>query len=259
MRDLKQPPHLKVLLMLRILTTLVRTHIPLLEPMVQKLRPILLNTKPVDQVFTEIYVKQKWGNEESVSGPGSKLARTKTLRLVLPPLLEQIKCDTLLDIPCGDFNWMKTLDLEVTYKGADIVEALVQSNQILYRNDKISFQHLDLLHDSLPKADVVLCRDCFVHFSFHHIFKALHNIRASGAKYLLTSTFTQRARNHDILTGEWRAINLQKPPFNFPAPLALIDETAAAPNYYDKHLGLWRVDDITVPLLRRLAVSMTKR
>jgi hypothetical protein len=41
----------------------------------------------------------------------------------------------MLDAPCGDFNWMKEVDLSaVHYTGGDIVEPLVNSNHLLSDN-----------------------------------------------------------------------------------------------------------------------------
>jgi predicted AAA+ superfamily ATPase len=64
-----------------------------------------------------------------------------------------------------------------------------------------------------------------MHFSFRDIFAALKNFRASGAKYLLTTTSPGIDVNVDIETGSWRYLNLQTPPFNFPEPLQLIEES----------------------------------
>ena len=83
-----------------------------------------------------------------------------------------------------------------------------------------------------------------MHLSFAHIRAGLRNIKRSKSTYLLATTFTQREENRDILTGEWRPTNLEKPPFEFPPPLVLLDDSAASPNYYDKHLGLWRIADL---------------
>jgi hypothetical protein len=82
-----------------------------------------------------------------------------------------------------------------------------------------------------------------VHFTYRDIFLALKNIKRSNSEFFLTTTFIGIEQNEDIPTGEWRAINLQKPPFNFPAPIRLIDD-------YDvntkarKSLGLWRISDL---------------
>ena len=72
------------------------------------------------------------------------------------------------------------------------------------------------------------------------------NIKKSGITYLLTTTFTQCHENVDIVTGDWRIINLEKPPFNFPPPVRIINEKCTEGNgtYADKCLGLWRIKEI---------------
>lgn len=141
---------------------------------------------------------------------------------------------------------MKLIDLNVNYIGADIVPELIAKNQAQYRNLRRSFMKLDLIKDSLPQSDLVFCRDCLVHLSFSHIFSSLKNIKASGSMYILTTTFTSRGNNEDMPTSKWRTINLQKPSFNFPQPISLIDEKCPVKGFKDKHLGLWRIDDIPV-------------
>jgi len=58
-------------------------------------------------VFSQIHRNNLWGEQESVSGNGSSLAATANLRQELPPLLAGLNVTSLLDAPCGDFNWMK--------------------------------------------------------------------------------------------------------------------------------------------------------
>jgi hypothetical protein len=88
----------------------------------------------------------------------------------------------------------------------------------------------------VPRADLVLCRDCLVHISHRNVAKALRNIIASGSDFLLTTTFVERTENTDIIIG-WYPINLQLPPFSWPAPIMLIDEGSS--EQADKRLGLW--------------------
>src|SRR5258708_2291880 len=85
--------------------------------------------KPTSQIFEEIYQKNDWDDDESVSGHGSRLDRTANIRAALPSLLQRYQCLSLLDIPCGDFNWMKTVALDVDYVGADIVGDLIRCDQ----------------------------------------------------------------------------------------------------------------------------------
>ena len=109
----------------------------------------------------------------------------------------------MLDLPCGDFKWMNTINLQVTkYMGADIVLELIESNRQKYENKNRKFQVLDIIEDPLPQADLLLCRDCFVHLSNKNILKALANIRKCRIKYLLTSTFTACEENEDITSGD---------------------------------------------------------
>ena len=207
-----------------------------------KFHPALVGSR--EAVFTDIYHKRMWGDPESHSGTGSNLTQTEQVRRALPALLEEMDCRSLLDIPCGDFYWMRLLDLDVDYTGADIVNELVEHNQQQYGNERRRFVRLDLVKDTLPQADLVLCRDCLVHLAYADIFKALANLKASGSKYFLTTTYTDMARNHDTPTGSHRALGLHLPPFNFPQPLHLIDEQCPDPGYEDKALGLWRMVDL---------------
>jgi SAM-dependent methyltransferase len=223
------------------LKTFLKSRFPRLVPVWRRLR--FLGTSPQER-FARIYRRNTWGDVDSSSGSGSNLAQTEMIRAILPSLVRELNCRTILDIPCGDFFWMKLVEMDVDYIGGDIIDEMIQDNQRRYGNAGRKFMHLDLLRDELPKVDLVFCRDCLVHFSYGHIFQALGNLKRSGSEYLLTTTFVGRDRNEDIPTGGWRPINLQAPPFNFPAPLRLIDEHCPEDQYRDKHLGLWRMADI---------------
>lgn len=75
---------------------------------------------------------------------------------------------------------------------------------------------------------------------------ALENFKRSGSTYLLTTTFIGVRRNIDVRTGAWRALNMQAPSFEFPLPLALVDErcTHSGDIYRDKRLALWRLTSL---------------
>src|SRR4051812_23723440 len=76
--------------------------------------------------FTEIYRSNAWDGTDSVSGRGSDASQTARLVTELPGVLRDLRVTSLLDIPCGDFFWMKQVDLAgIQYTGADIVPELV--------------------------------------------------------------------------------------------------------------------------------------
>ena len=162
-------------------------------------------------------------------------------------LVKTLGIKTLLDAPCGDFNWASDLAAVLDrYIGVDVVEELIARNAAAYGGANRTFLARDLTRDPLPKADLILTRDCLVHFSFSDIRAALRNFRNSGAEYLLTTTFVELPANQNIRTGGWRTLNLQAPPFEFPVPIAVIDEhcTHTGGIYRDKRLALWRMDQI---------------
>ena len=204
-------------------------------------------SKGSQRIFSEIYRRGGWGNGESVSGPGSTLARVAAFKEDLALLLNDINAKSLLDAGCGDYNWMKEVKLNLArYVGVDVVAELVAENQRLYGSDRRIFLNLDMTKESLPQVDVILCRDSLVHFSFKDIFATLANFKKSGSTYLLATTFTRFPESNDIPTGAWRQLNLQLPPFTFPEPVRLIDEKCVHSGsvYADKCLALWALKDI---------------
>jgi hypothetical protein len=153
----------------------------------------------------------------------------------------------MLDIPCGDFNWMKNVDLStVKYIGADIVDELIDENNKRYKTENINFQVINCITDPLPLVDLIFVRDFFVHLPYKDIFRALKRIKKSKSKYLLTTTFTNHHSNYDIKTGSWRPVNLQDKPFCFLNPDKIIIEncTQESGRWDDKSMGLWVIDKL---------------
>ena len=194
-------------------------------------------------VFSEIFHNNLWHSVESHSGYGSTVEATQQLREGIPRILKDVGAKTFLDIPCGDFNWLSTVELDINhYYGADLVPDLVEKTRAKYERDDRTFLVLDITTDDLPKTDVVMCKDLLTHLSNHFILKALKNIQRSGAKYLLTTTFTGIRNNQDIPVGSFRPLNMQIAPFGLPAPLKIIDEGHEAKSL-GRSLAAWRVAD----------------
>ena len=201
----------------------------------------------IEQRFKNIFKNNSWGGHHSVSGRGSDLDQTEHIIRKIPALFQDMGISTVLDIPCGDFNWMRNIDLNgIKYIGADIVKEIIQNNKNQYEKNNVSFRHMNLIEDTLPQVDLVLIRDCLVHMSYGDIFKSLNNVCNSMSQYLLTTSFTDRQDNKDIITGEWRPLNLQIAPFSLPKPIRIINEkcTQKKSSYADKSLGLWKISDI---------------
>ena len=195
--------------------------------------------------FEHIHATNLWGAATSASGLGSELPAVAALAAGLPPLLHKLGARSLLDAPCGDALWIHRIGLDLDYVGADIVPAIIGGLQRRAAAGELKGRYLlaDITSDPLPRADAVLCRDCLVHLSFENIFRAFNTVRRSGARYLLTTTFLDHEENADIVDGDWRILNLEKAPFNLPAPVDVLIEGCREGDgaYADKALGLWDV------------------
>lgn len=203
-------------------------------------------------IFAKIYQDNLWESLETRSGIGSEIAHTQEIRIKISDLLKEFRVSTLFDAPCGEFNWMKKMDLSgIDYIGSDILPELIDSNIKIHASNSITFTTLDITKDSLPQACLMLTRDCLVHFSYQDINNFLSNLHGSNIKYLLTTTFTDRVSNHDIITGDWRPLNLQIAPFCFPAPLHIINEKFQGYDslFPDKSLALYDVKDLPTSLI----------
>lgn len=200
--------------------------------------------KTVKEVFTEIEKENVWIEEETKSGIGSSILQTKKIVEQIPKVLSDLNIKSIFDIPCGDFNWFQKIDLTgKVYCGGDIVEKIITHNNSKYKKDNINFIVFNLLEEIPTNYDLIFCRDCLVHFSYADIEKALYNIKKSGSKYFITTTFPEEESNENIITGGWRPIDLTKEPFNFPQPIMIINEdcTEMDGRFSDKSLGVWEI------------------
>ena len=202
-------------------------------------------------LFTEIYQGETWrlGEEHSHSGTGSSLERTETLRMQLPGLIEELGVRTFFDAPCGDLFWFQHVALRngVHYIGADIVEALIDTNAARFGNEAREFRVVDLCGDPLPAADLWMCRDCLIHLSYEDIERLLRNFVSSGIPWLLTTTYPAFEENRDILTGRFRPINLERQPFSLPPPERVLGDAVEDEGRVQ---GLWSREAIQGVLAR---------
>jgi SAM-dependent methyltransferase len=195
--------------------------------------------------FTAIYDQQIWASSttESLSGDGSSLAATNSVRKTLPGLLAELGVRRLLDLGCGDFNWMKEAQLDLdSYVGADIVDEVIAHNQQHFADQRRRFIVLDGCAGPLPEADAVLCRDTIFHLSFNDAKSLLQNVRCSGAKYLITTTNPEIQVNKDIPSAAFREINLSISPYRLGHPDHIIPDGEW--KVRSRVLGVWPVEAI---------------
>ena len=138
----------------------IKRRFPALAPLVHLLKSKVgravgstPNSMTMADVFARIYDINYWGLSDSRSGPGSDLEQTVVIRAEIPKLIEDLRIKSMLDIPCGDFFWMRKCNVGVkTYIGADIVPSMIRELNERYGNAHRRFEVLDLSIDALPKV-----------------------------------------------------------------------------------------------------------
>lgn len=194
-----------------------------------------------EDIFTNIYKSNSWVSNESVSGKGSELAAVANIIQNLPLFFKKYDIKTIVDAPCGDYNWFCKLDYKFdSYYGIDIVQEIIENNQYKYQNENTKFVQGDILTYSIPKADLILCRDCCIHLTFDEIKLCISNFKKSGSKYLLMTNYDNICDNADILTGQFRELNLLRSPFNLSGYIERIKDCEVG----SKYLYLWALEDI---------------
>lgn len=173
----------------------------------------------------------KWpmGKPETISGSGSMMENTVSIRNSLPDIFSQYSIQSFFDAPCGDGNWIKNVDFGNTqYSGGDV------SIDICNYNTMPNVKVFDIRNDTPPNVDMWFCRDCLYHLSMSDIQAGINNMRSGNIKYFLITTHLQKhisdSRNRDINTGGFRILNLEEHNyFGLPEPIG---------RYADSRTGL---------------------
>ena len=111
----------------------------------------------IKERFEIIYNENYWESKESRSGIGSEIKNTKTLLQGLENVIEKFNIKSIIDIPCGDFNWMRKLNMKnISYSGLDIVQKSIDENNKKYKKTNVNFYFSDITSSELPKGDLML-------------------------------------------------------------------------------------------------------
>ena len=169
-------------------------------------RPCTAHREP----FQRIYDEQLWGGG---SGHGSRRTTTEPYRQLLQRLLTGNQVSRVVDLGCGDWQFSRLIDWEgIEYLGVDVVPAVIEANRQAYGREKIRFEYADVRTLRPPDADLYILKDVLQHWPDHDI-KAFLS-RMAGRPMLVTNS-TPTADHIDLdMPGEFRPLDLRRPPFN---------------------------------------------
>ena len=189
-----------------------------------------------ESIFNQIHQENYWQNGESLSGGGSTIEFTESIRAELQKWMNGKSIESIVDVPCGDFNWMSKVNLPdgCQYIGIDIVPELIARNQETFSDDTHRFELGDVIAGDLPSAEVYFCRDVFIHFPNDAIDKAIANITSTGARHLIATTFPHITKMVDTAFPTSRLHNMR---FHLGEPGELLKDFGNGRT--DKYMGVW--------------------
>jgi|TARA_B110000196_G_scaffold317232_1_gene330001 hypothetical protein len=232
------------------LTTLVN----LCRVTYQYIRISFLNKE--EDKFSYIYKNRCWDDNSkgdiSLSGSGSSIAASRNLSRELSVFISKNNIASILDVPCGDWEWMSKLNLDkVSYVGGDIVQEIINDNNKKYSFKNISFVKLNLMDDDLIPSDLIIVRDLFVHLKNDDIYKCLTNINNHDFKYIGLTHYPSTLENNEPKFGDrWRALNLLIKPFELNKPDFILSDNSENDSIdKDRTLAIWKKESFTKNLL----------
>ena len=177
--------------------------------------PVDPRTPSMKDVFEYVYWKEFWGKG---SGEGSTIANTRPYVDFLHRFLKRMDIKSVVDLGCGDWQFSETIAWgDIRYRGYDVAVKLVAANQQRHGRPNISFHTIEDDFSVLPEADLLIVKDVMQHWPH----KAIHRFRPMLERYrhvLITNCVAPRGKtdNVDILLGEFRPLDLRRPPFAWP-------------------------------------------
>lgn len=166
--------------------------------------------------FTEIYEKGAWGAKD-FSGSGSTIESTLEYVTMLKNFMKSNNIRSVVDLGCGDWQFSKCIDWEgIDYLGIDVVPHMIEKANRNFAKSNIRFLHANGSEYEMPSADLLICKDVLQHLPNKEILKILAQL--PKYKYCLLTNdanpITNFNFNQDIPIGDYRPLDLSRPPFN---------------------------------------------
>lgn len=202
----------------------------------------------LEERFSKIIASNAWGSQETPCGPGSTLKACASIIERLPLWIRALKIKSIVDLGCGDFHWIKEVDLSgIEYDGYDVVPLMVVAAR-KHSTKNIRFHHADILGLAIPKADLVLCKDVFIHLPNEDVLSVLAAIASSGSRLLASTTAPgwPNVFRGGMQAAEFSPLDLEQPPFSLGQPIDRIEVPYKEGNP-PKFFALWDMKGILQP------------
>jgi hypothetical protein len=166
------------------------------------------------EAFEKVYRERLWGEG---SGIGSNPENALPFLKLLQSLLRDPKYKTIVDLGCGDWRLMETLQIpdNKLYIGYDLVENVIHNNKSKFAKKNIQFILIRELREfESVRGDLLIVKDVLHHWPVRQIQYFLKSILPNFKYALIVNDFREDASNHNIDFAGFRPINLQTEPFH---------------------------------------------
>ena len=190
-------------------------------------------------------------------GGGSSLGYAQEMMAGLRVIISQLKRYLgiervrLLDVPCGDLQWMSRFlqtRSDVDYTGVDIVSKVIEHHRSTFADHDWKFLNLDIVSESISISDyhLIMTRMMMQHLTHADVIRILHkfsNVTTFRQRpvFLLATTYPNTVFNskldvHNL--GRYVMLNLEVEPFRLEPPLCLFRDGPPKSVHF---MGLWRL------------------
>lgn len=181
-------------------------------------------------VFGTIYDTNSWTEG---SGPGSLVEVNREYLELLANFFKWNNIKRVADIGCGDFQLMRHFDFSnIEYIGYDVVSQVIARNKSVYSTNNIEFRDMPDDVAEIEGGDIVLIKDVLIHLENEEVTRLL-TVLSEKFRFVLTVNDINKEgieANAAITTGQFRPIDVTKPPFSFNASTILVYSKDVMPN-----------------------------
>jgi SAM-dependent methyltransferase len=189
--------------------------------------PAASNDAAMQAAFDEIYEHALWGTnggDAGTSGFGSMMKATSVYRTFLAQFMKDADIHSVVDAGCGDWESTQAIDWAgIDYKGYDIVASVIEKDKKQFGKPHIQFFTANIVDADLPPADLIIVKQVLQHLPNAAVAKFLEQLPKYKHALIMDSVEpkTLSGDNRDIAPGQFRALDLTRPPFNLLAAKVL--------------------------------------
>lgn len=179
------------------------------------------NIEKHKDIFSEIYEDKIWNNGDNsipLSGPGSSIENTIEVIHLLDTFIENNKCDSVLDLGCGDLTWVSKTKFfnneKIIYTGIDVVGDLIEKHSAFFTGKNKFFFSQDIIkYKDIHQSTLIILRDVIFHLCNDEIISIFENIK-NKFKFIAITSCLNETNNNNYNKWHFSEKNINNPPFN---------------------------------------------